>query len=258
MSILDKIIDQKKIEVGMLKGKSFNPSSKPKRPFAESLSKSERLSVIAEIKKASPSKGIICNDFEPVKIAKNYESGGASALSVLTDERFFGGSVKYISDVRKTVSIPVLRKEFIIDIIQVEQSASIGADALLLIAAALDKIQLKDLFQASKDLDIDPLIEVHSAMELDKVMALEPALIGINNRDLNTFKTDIKTTLDLIGIIPDEVTVVSESGIFSGEQASSLKKAGVDAILVGESLMRNPDPSSLIKELSCICEDPAI
>jgi len=257
MSILDKIIDQKKNEVALLKGRSFKPLSGPKRSFLEAVRKSDKLSVIAEIKKASPSKGLICKNFEPVKIAKNYEAGGASAVSVLTDERFFQGKIDYLINARDSISIPVLRKEFIIDIIQIEQSAAVGADALLLIAAALDTIQLRDLFQASVELNIDPLIEVHSAEELDKVMKLEPSLIGINNRDLNSFKTDINTTLDLIKIIPEKVAVVSESGIFSHEQALKLKKTGVSAILVGESLMRNSDPAALIRELNCVCKENA-
>jgi indole-3-glycerol phosphate synthase len=258
MSILDKIIDQKKNEVALLKGRVFKSLSGTKRSFVEALRKSDILSVIAEIKKASPSKGLICKNFEPVKIAKNYETGGASAISVLTDERFFQGNIDYFTSVRDSISIPVLRKEFIIDTIQIEQSASVGADALLLIAAVLDKIQLRDLFQASMDFNIDPLIEIHSVMELDAVMNLEPTLIGVNNRDLNTFKTDISTTLDLIKSIPDEVTVVSESGIFSGEQARRLKRAGVSAVLVGESLMRNPDQVSFIKELNCVCENDVL
>lgn len=257
MSILDKIINQKKNEVALLKGRSFKPLSGPKRPFLDAVCKSDKLAVIAEIKKASPSKGLICKNFDPVEIAGKYEAGGASAVSVLTDERFFQGNIDYLINVRDSISIPVLRKEFIIDIIQIEQSASIGADALLLIAAALDTIQLKDLFQASMELNIDPLIEIHSAKELDKVMKLEPSLIGINNRDLNTFKTDINTTLDLIKIIPEKVAVVSESGIFSREQAFKLKETGVSAILVGESLMRNSDPAALIRELNCVCEENA-
>lgn len=250
MSILDKIIEQKKIEVAALEGKTFEPSKEPKRPFSKALRNVNKISVIAEVKKASPSKGIICENFVPVNIAKNYEAGGASALSVLTDEKFFCGSIDYITAVRSSVSLPVLRKEFVIDTIQVEQTASVGADALLLIAAVLDKVQLRDLYLACKDLSIEALIEVHSAPELDKVMKLEPTLIGINNRDLNTFTTDINTTLNLIETIPNEITVVSESGIFDCDQTLRLKNAGVSAVLVGESLMRSSDQALLINELS--------
>lgn len=252
-TILDKIIDRKKDEVSKLKGNPVGCICKvePKRHFIKALKSAPSLAIISEIKKASPSKGIIRNDFDPVVIAQSYELGGAHAISVLTDEHFFQGSIEYLQIVREVSSLPVLRKDFIIDIIQVEETSRIGADAMLLIAAALDKSQMRDLYQAAIDLDIDPLIEIHSTNELDRAMHLDPLLIGINNRNLSTFVTDINLTLDLVSLIPSTVTVISESGIENGDQAKKLKAAGVKGLLVGESLMRLDHPENLIRELRC-------
>jgi len=258
-TILDTIIEQKRIEVGMLKKQKhcLEPSCCKHRSFAEALSVPGALSIIAEVKKGSPSKGIICEKFDPVQIAKSYQTGGAGAISVLTDEKFFFGCTEYLIKVRDAVSLPVLRKDFIIDPLQVEQTASMGADAMLLIAAAIDDYQMKDLYQAALSLNIEPLIEIHSAKELDMVMKLEPKIIGINNRNLKTFKTDLSVTLELVRIIPSDVITVSESGINSGLQARTLKDAGVKALLVGESLVKLDDPSRLISELRCYDGDMA-
>jgi indole-3-glycerol phosphate synthase len=252
-SFLDKIIERKKLEISDLKKDSNKMISKggPHRPFIGALKNASSLGIIAEVKKASPSKGVICQNFDPVKIARSYETGGAHAISVLTDKQFFQGSIDYLQSVRETVSLPVLRKDFIIHLLQVEQTAQIGADAMLLIAAALDDSQMRDLYQAALELNIDPLIEVHSADELDRAMKLDPPLIGINNRNLSTFITNINLTADLIRHIPSSVTVVSESGIESGDQARMLKAAGVKALLVGESLMKLNNPETLIRELRC-------
>jgi indole-3-glycerol phosphate synthase len=252
-TILDKIIERKKLEISDLKKNRDKRNSKggPHRPFTGTLKNASSLGIIAEVKKASPSKGIICQNFDPVKIARSYETGGAHAISVLTDKQFFQGSIDYLQSVRETVSLPVLRKDFIIHLLQVEETAQIGADAMLLIAAALDDSQLCDLYQAALELNIDPLIEVHSADELDRAMKLDPSLIGINNRNLSTFVTDINLTADLICHIPSSVTVVSESGIENGDQARMLKAAGVKALLVGESLMKLDNPETLIRELRC-------
>jgi indole-3-glycerol phosphate synthase len=251
--ILDKILDQKKIEVSELKkiGHIFTGRNSQARGFTKSLNKTGSLSIIAEVKKASPSKGVICEDFDPLRIATQYEKGGASAVSVLTDVHFFQGCTDYLEIVRKNISLPVLRKDFIIDVIQVEQTASLDADAMLLIAAALDDYQLRDLYDATVSLGIDPLIEIHDREELERVMRLEPSLIGINNRNLRTFKTDISAAIDLLKIIPENITVISESGIENGTQALMLKNAGASGLLVGESLMRSEDPAVLIKVLSC-------
>jgi len=252
-TILDTIIEQKRTEVGMLRMQkhSLKPSSSKHRPFAEALSVPGALSIIAEVKKGSPSKGIICEKFDPVHIATSYQSGGAAAISVLTDEKFFFGCIDYLVKVRNAVSIPDLRKDFIIDLLQVEQTASMGADAMLLIAAAMDDYQMKDLYQAALSFNIEPLIEVHSAEELDRVMKLDPRIIGVNNRNLKTFKTDLSVTLELIRHIPPEIITVSESGIGNGTHARILKDAGVKALLVGESLVKLNDPSTLINELRC-------
>jgi len=255
-AILQKIIERKLIEVQELKRlpRSLDfPDFKP-RQFLKTLSSAPSLGIIAEIKKASPSKGIIRPDFDPLRIADSYYRGGANAISVLTDEQFFQGSLQYLAAVRKSVPLPVLRKDFLIDILQIEQTARTGADALLLIAAALDDSQLRDLYDASVAFRIDPLIEVHTAWELERVLKLNPGLIGINNRNLNTFETDLNTTLSLIRQIPSSTLVVSESGIENGLQAKMMYDAGVKALLVGESLMRKSDPSGLIMELSLLKE----
>lgn len=253
---LEKIIDCKKQEVLELKKKTkvtddrYSPKGSI-RPFIRALKNSPSLSIISEVKKASPSKGVIRADFDPVKIARSYEAGGAQAISVLTDVQFFQGSIEYLKAVREAVSLPVLRKDFIIDILQVEETAQIGADAMLLIVAALDDYQMKDLYQATLSMNIDPLIEVHSSEELERAMKLSPQLIGINNRNLSTFVTDLAVTFELIKEIPSSITVVSESGIENGDQARMLKNSGVKALLVGESLMRSEDQQSLIKALRC-------
>jgi indole-3-glycerol phosphate synthase len=248
-TFLDKIIAQKKVEVAGLRGKRFNRRGSPRRPFCETLDKRPQLAIIAEIKKASPSKGLIRPDFDPVAIAEAYEKGGAGAISVLTDERFFQGHAEYLIAVREKTGLPVLRKDFIIDALQVEETAHMGADAMLLIAEALEPGQLMDLSQGAQELDIEVLIELHGARELDKVMRVNPRLIGINNRDLFTFATDLNTTIDLVRHIPKEIKVVSESGIKDTMDARLLRDAGVCALLVGESLMRSKDVEGLIREL---------
>ena len=249
-TFLETILAQKRSEVAALRGRAFHGRPSPKRPFVAAFDKRPLLAVIAEVKKASPSKGLIRPDFTPTTIAQTYEKGGASAISVLTDERFFLGHIEYLMAVREKVALPVLRKDFIIDTLQVEETAHCGADAMLLIAEALDAAQLADLYQAAMELDLDVLIELHGAAQLDKVMRLDPPLIGINNRDLLTFKTDLATTTELIRHIPKEVTVVSESGITDRTDAARLREAGVRALLVGEALMRAPDCERLLKELT--------
>ncbi|HEX3018731.1 MAG TPA: indole-3-glycerol phosphate synthase TrpC [Chitinispirillaceae bacterium] len=252
-TILDTIIEQKRIETDLLRRQRhlFSSSVSIHRSFAQALDTPGALSIIAEVKKGSPSKGIICENFNPVKIASGYQAGGAKAISVLTDEKFFFGSTDYLVRVRDAVTLPVLRKDFIIDILQVEQTASLGADAMLLIAAALDDSRLKDLYQASLSFNIEPLIEIHSAEELDRVMKLSPRIIGINNRNLKTFKTELSITLEMVKNIPSDIITVSESGIENGAQAKILKDAGVKALLVGESLVKLDNPESMIKEIMC-------
>jgi indole-3-glycerol phosphate synthase len=253
-SILDTILAEKKEEVKRLyrERARFSGRSSEHRPFAKSLRRHGGPAVIAEIKKASPSRGVIRDDFNPETIAKQYSDGGAAALSVLTDEKFFMGSSANLEAARNAVSLPVLRKDFIIDPVQVAQTASMNAYAMLLIAAALSQGQMDELFCAGREAELDILIEIHSTKELDRVLKLSPLplCLGVNNRDLATFKTDIKLTLTIAPHVPKEIALVSESGIENGDQAKELFKAGVSALLVGESLMRAKDPGKLIKELS--------
>jgi indole-3-glycerol phosphate synthase len=254
---LASIIEHKRSEVAALRrsGLDARMRQSKRRPFAAALDRRPRMAVIAEVKKASPSKGLICAEFDPEAIAGRYEKGGAAAISVLTEQRFFQGSLDHLRAVRACVGLPVLRKDFIIDPLQVEEAAGADADAILLIAAALDDAQLTDLHQAAAALEMDALVEIHNAAELDRVMKLETPVIGINNRDLQTFHVDLKVTFDLIGIIPASVTVVSESGIAGAADSRRLLNAGARAVLVGESLMRSADPSGLIKELTLAGEN---
>jgi indole-3-glycerol phosphate synthase len=249
-TFLEKILDQKSAEVVRLRGRRFDRRTSARRPFYEALDKRPRLGIIAEIKKTSPSRGVIRPDFDAVAIAGEYQKGGASAISVLTDERFFQGHVEYLIAAREKVDCPVLRKDFIIDPLQVEETAHINADAVLLIAEALEPGLLADLYQTAQELDIEVLIELHGVRELDKVMRVNPPMVGINNRDLFTFETNLNTTLELARHIPKETAVVSESGIKSAADARALRDAGVRALLVGESLMRSKDIGGLIRELS--------
>jgi indole-3-glycerol phosphate synthase len=205
--------------------------------------------VIAEVKKASPSKGLIRPDFDPVAIAQTYAANGAVALSVLTDEKYFQGQLRFLQAIGQAVALPLLRKDFIIDAYQVYESRVAHADALLLIAAALDVAHLGDLLALAHELAMVALLEVHTVEELERVLPLRPRLIGINNRDLRTFHTDIATTLRLLPLMPADVVVVSESGINTPADIARLQEKGVHAFLIGESLMRAPDPGIKLREL---------
>ena len=205
--------------------------------------------IIAEVKRASPSKGVIRERFDPVAIASDYERHGAAALSVLTETHFFQGRPEYLSAIKKKVQLPVLRKDFLFNPYQIYESRAIGADALLLIAAILDRQQMREYLALCRELGMDALVEVHTREELDRVLDTEAVLIGINNRNLSTFHTDIETTVELIRYIPDDKTVVSESGICTSEDIKKLKKAGVDAFLIGEALMRHDSPGAKLAEL---------
>lgn len=252
-SFLENIIEQKKREVALLKSRGYKRIIEreipPKRNFLKALKEANGPAIIAEIKKASPSKGVIKADFNHTEIAMKYSEGGADCISVLTDERFFMGSLNYLIDIREKISLPVLRKDFIIDIIQIEESAFVGADALLLIAGILDAVQLRDFYEAAVELKLQPLVEIHHIRELDKVMRVEPSLLGINNRDLNSFTTDINVTLDIIKYIPENIMVVSESGFFTKEDIKKIYDAGVKAFLIGEALMKEEKPEEFIREI---------
>ena len=217
--------------------------------FSAALAAGGDVAIIAEIKKASPSRGLLRADFDPVAIGEIYEAHGASAISVLTDEKFFQGCADYLTQVTNVVDIPVLRKDFVIDTYQIYEAWAIGAAALLLITAILAPEQLEDCRELCDEIGLDALIEVHTQEEVAIALDSGAEIIGINNRDLHTFETDLSTTTDLIEKIPEEVLVVSESGIHSREDVVRLRDAGADAVLVGECLMREPDMGRKLREL---------
>lgn len=224
----------------------------PVRGFIEAID--ARLSVrqaaiIAEIKKASPSKGVLRQDFDPVVIAQNYARYGATCLSILTDEAFFQGTDSYLQQVREISILPILRKDFIIDAYQVYESRVLGADCILLIVAALGDALLQDLAGLAEHLNMDVLIEVHNREELERALPLNMPLIGINNRNLHTFETQIETTLKLLPYTPSRYTVVSESGIKTPQDVASLRQAGVHSFLVGETLMKADEPGVALAHL---------
>ena len=249
--ILDTIVARKKEEVAALRRRGLprmeQPVARP-RGFIRALTAAPGLAIIAEAKKASPSKGVIQPDFDPVRIAKNYLTGGAHCLSVLTDVDFFQGALEYIPLVRAAVPLPVLRKDFIIDPLQIEEGHAVGADAILLIAAILDLGQLRDYRLLAESLGMDVLVEVHDQRELEAALAAESRLIGINNRNLNDFSVSLETTFRLRQLIPAEIPVVSESGITTVDEIKRLKAAGVTAALIGESLMRAGQQDLLLRE----------
>jgi len=254
--ILDAIIANKKEElsetkrqVPFLDVKSKASHAEPARGFSKSLTGPGDIRLIAEVKKASPSKGVIRDEFDPVTIAKIYEESGASSLSVLTESRFFQGNLAYLGLIRKAVKLPLLRKDFIIDEYQIHEARAAGADAILLIAACLEKQQIEDYLAIAHQLGLDVLVESHTYKELDRSLHAGAMLVGINNRDLTTFTVSLQTTLDLLKDIPDDRIVVSESGIRTRDDVAKLHQAGVDAVLVGESLMREKDIGIKVKEL---------
>ncbi len=251
-NFLERIIAEKKIEVKKHKKerpqKELSLSFKNKRSFSKAL-KGSRVRVIAEVKKASPSKGIIDKDFDYLNIAQAYQRNGAAAVSVLTEEKFFLGSLKILDEISRYVKIPVLRKDFIIDDYQIYESVHFGADAVLLITSILDSKQLVDYISLSLSLGLSPLVEVHNRKELEKALKCGARIIGVNNRNLKTFKVDIKTSLDLIQYTDDkECILVSESGITNRSDARLLKDAGFDAVLIGETFMREKNKGSRIRE----------
>ena len=258
MNHLDKILIEKKNSISFLKKSSsiskleenFNNFSK--RNFVKVLSKkisAQNIAVIAEIKKSSPSKGVIRENFILEDIAKDYSKNGASCLSILTDEPFFSGKIEYVEQARNVVDIPILRKDFIIDDIQVSETKAIGADCILLIVAALDDYQLNDFYAHSKNIDLDVLVEVHNFKELERALKISPELLGINNRNLSTFEVDIQNSIELLKEIPDEVTVISESGILNQAHLMKLTEAGIYGFLIGEKFMRAESPGQDLAEL---------
>lgn len=205
--------------------------------------------VIAEIKRASPSKGVLRAEFDPASIARSYERADATCLSVLTDRPFFQGAPEYLVDARASCALPALRKEFIIDEYQVAESRALGADAILLIVAALDDARLAALEACARDYGMDVLVEVHDARELDRALKLSTPLIGINNRNLRTFHVSLTTTLDLLPNVPKDRIVITESGILARRDVAQMRRHGVNAFLVGEAFMRAPDPGAALAAL---------
>ncbi|AOY75809.1 indole-3-glycerol phosphate synthase TrpC [Clostridium formicaceticum] len=253
--ILDKIVDYKKKRVEEEKqqlplGKLMEELSciHPPRNFKKLLSKENQLAIIAEIKKASPSKGVIRENFDPVEIAVCYEESKVEAVSVLTEDKFFQGNNAYLKQVRSITSCPLLRKDFIIEDYQIYQSKLLGADAILLIAAILTKQQLVDFQKIAQEVGLYCLLEVHNAEELEKVLEAEGEIIGINNRNLKTFKTTLKTTEKLMTSIPKDKVIVSESGIHTRQDMKFLQALGVNAVLIGEGFMVADDIGKKIRE----------
>ncbi|MDI6761961.1 MAG: indole-3-glycerol phosphate synthase TrpC [Thermodesulfobacteriota bacterium] len=253
---LRKIVEKKKEEVEVRK-KIFSIREREEgisnlslpRDLMEAISQHAPMALIAEIKFASPSAGVIKTDGDPRQIASEYESAGASAISVLTEPNFFKGDLSYLGLVKEKTSLPVLQKDFIIDPFQIFEGRAAGADAVLLIAAILDREQLNDFVDLATSLRMVPLVEIHDEDDLEKISTLSLPLIGINNRNLKTFEVDLRTTLRLKKEISSRSKVISESGIKSSHEVRVLREAGVDGILVGEILMRSSDPTSKIKEL---------
>ena len=224
----------------------------PARGFRSALQKkavSGDAAVIAEIKRASPSQGLIRDPFDPVAIAVAYEHAGAACLSILTEEAFFQGSDLYLQQARAACTLPVLRKDFVVDRYQIAESRGIGADAVLLIAAALSQEQLQEYYAEATELGLDVLVEVHNARELESALRINPFLVGINNRNLHTFEVSLNVTLSLRAKVPQDCIVVTESGIKKPEDILLMQANGIHAFLVGESLMRQPDPGTALKQL---------
>lgn len=245
--ILDEIVEKRKIQLEREKAAAdFETVKKAAErldrrciSFKSALAKPDRLSVISEVKKASPSKGLIQPDFDPVKIAKEYESCGADAVSCLTEEHYFQGSSEYFKAIRQAIGLPMIRKDFIIDEYQIYEARLMGADAILLIAAVLDDEKLKRFGDTAYSLGLDILAETHDESELERVLALDFDIIGINNRNLKTFEVTLETTARLAGMISEGKVIVSESGIRDNADMKTVRSCGADAVLIGETLMRS-------------------
>jgi indole-3-glycerol phosphate synthase len=254
-TVLDRILEARRAEVDHRKRvlpetalKYGAKAASPVRDFASALSR-DALNVIAELKPASPSRGVIRDPFDAPALAKSLRSAGAAALSVLTEGEFFRGSLKNLRDARKEVSLPVLRKDFIFDPWQVWETRANDADSFLLIVAALDQGLLRDLIALGRELHMEPLVEVHTRTELDRALAADARILGVNNRDLKTLTVRIQASFELIDQIPDECLAVAESGLRTHADLRDLHSAGFDAFLIGEHLMQAPDPSATLSQL---------
>jgi len=264
MNILEEILEHKRQEIALAKKTIPVEQLKDMPDFERQCLSLQRaigrkeIAVIAEIKKASPSKKVIREDFDPLEIAREYIRGGASALSVLTDKKYFQGDIHFIADMRSSVPIPILRKDFIIDSYQLAEAKAFGADAVLLIVAALKPERLRDLFNEAVALGLECLVEVHTIRELNILNFISPKMIGINNRNLSNFNVDISTTIRVASRIPKDIIVVSESGITSRADIDQLIAHGIHAVLVGESLMRAYHPGEALRTLLTSSKDKFI
>ncbi len=255
--ILDEIVEKRKIQLEREKAaadietvkKAAERLDRQCISFKNALAKPDRLSVISEVKKASPSKGLIQSNFDPVKIAKEYETCGADAVSCLTEEHYFQGSSEYFKAIRQAIGLPMIRKDFIIDEYQIYEARLMGADAILLIAAVLDDEKLKRFGDTAHSLGLDILAETHDESELERVLALDFDIIGINNRNLKTFEVKLETTARLAGMIPEGKVIVSESGIRDNTDMKTVRSYGADAVLIGETLMRSGNISATLTAL---------
>lgn len=255
-TILDSILAHKAAEVVVAKLqvseqmlRSQLAETPAPRDFIASLRR-DTVALIAEVKKASPSKGVFISDFDAQAIAETYMQNGAAAISVLTDEKFFQGHLDYLRQIRAAVPIPVLRKEFVLDAYQIIEARVAGADAILLIAACLEDSLMTDLHKLANELGMAALVEVHDEAEMERALALSPQLVGINNRNLHDFTVDLQTTVRLAALCPSDTTLVGESGIHTPDDITKLAKAGVHAVLVGESLILAPDRAAKVREFS--------
>ena len=259
MSVLERIVAAKHKEIVAARERVPLPriealaaEAPPARPFVAALQAklaAGRPAVIAEVKRASPSRGVLREDFDPAAIARSYEAGGAACLSVLTDREFFQGGIEHLEAARAACSLPVLRKDFIVDPYQVFEARAHGADCILLIVACLSPGDMKGLEALARRLGMAVLVEAHDAAELRAALALSTPLIGINNRNLRTFETRLETTLDLLGAIPAGRVAITESGILTREDVARMRAVGVHAFLVGEAFMRAPEPGKALEEL---------
>ncbi|MDA0836909.1 MAG: indole-3-glycerol phosphate synthase TrpC [Planctomycetota bacterium] len=255
--ILDEIVENTRLVVE--NSKWLKPQSqleqeikskRAPRGFAVALKTPGRIRIISELKKASPSGGLIRSDFDPESIAEMYENNGAAAVSILTDEKYFQGRLTFIERVKTVIDLPALRKDFMIDPYQFWEARAAGADCILLIVRILSDNQIRDFLSLTKDLEIDALVETHSASEIERALAAGAELLGINNRDLDTLEVDLDSTRKLRALVPDGLTLVSESGIKTADDIRRLRDWGVDAALIGESLMRAANPGALLYEFA--------
>jgi indole-3-glycerol phosphate synthase len=254
--ILDEIIENKTSEVEISKTslpleqiQEQIKDALPSRNFFDAINPKGELKIISEVKHASPSKGVFREDFDPVQIAKSYSRGGASAISVLTDEKYFRGSLSFLKNIRAEVDTPLLRKDFIVDPYQVYEARLFGADAILLIVAALDQTSLSELLELTHSLQMNAIVEVHDENELDRALEADARIIGINNRDLRTFDVDLNVSINLSKKVPEDKIVIAESGIGSIEDIDRLRGEGIHVFLIGETFMKAPDPGQKLKEL---------